>query len=249
MSNSLVTLFFHLLFECSAEIVCNSYSRVLLPSFFFHFFTCFSVFDCHQRKHRVMARPSETLPAARNLRRWPSPQPLPHLRWSRDRGRHHSQFDPPELSKRQTLYVWGGVSSFFFAMSRCNVVIILLARNPIHAAIILLVNRPFAGQGHVTMSIVKIGVSTKWLPEMRRACRVTLLIFRPLLCAILWKFEKFKGFVWLGGHTNPLNFSNFQNWTACGPIIGEANFRRDDFRRDFLDDIFPSFSPLHKFAL
>ena len=134
-------------------------------------------------------------------------------------------------------------------MSRCNVVIILLVRNPIHATIILLVNRPFAGQSHVTMSIVKIGVSTKWLPEMRRGCQVTLSIFRPLLCAILWKFEKFKGFVRLGGHTNPLNFSNFQNWTAFSPIIREANFRRDDFRRDFLDDIFPSFSPLDKFAV
>ena len=32
-----------------------------------------------------------------------------------------------------------------------------------------MVNRPFAGQGHVTMSMMKIGVSTKWLPEMKRA--------------------------------------------------------------------------------
>ena len=30
-------------------------------------------------------------------------------------------------------------------------------------------NRPFAGQGHVTMSIIKIRDSTKWLPEMERA--------------------------------------------------------------------------------
>ena len=29
--------------------------------------------------------------------------------------------------------------------------------------------RLFAGQGHVTMSTIKIGVSTKWLPEMKRA--------------------------------------------------------------------------------
>ena len=28
--------------------------------------------------------------------------------------------------------------------------------------------RPFAGQGHVTMSVIKIGVSAKWLPEMKR---------------------------------------------------------------------------------
>ena len=27
-----------------------------------------------------------------------------------------------------------------------------------------------AGQGHMTMSIIKIGGSTKWLPEMERAC-------------------------------------------------------------------------------
>ena len=30
-------------------------------------------------------------------------------------------------------------------------------------------NGPFAGQGHVTMSIIKIGDSTKWLPETKRA--------------------------------------------------------------------------------
>ena len=29
-------------------------------------------------------------------------------------------------------------------------------------------NRPFAGPGHVTMSIMKIGGSSKWLPEMKR---------------------------------------------------------------------------------
>ena len=31
------------------------------------------------------------------------------------------------------------------------------------------VNRPFAGQGHMTMSISKVGCSTKWLPEIERA--------------------------------------------------------------------------------
>ena len=30
-------------------------------------------------------------------------------------------------------------------------------------------NRLFAGQGHVTMSIIKVGGGTKWLPEMKRA--------------------------------------------------------------------------------
>ena len=30
------------------------------------------------------------------------------------------------------------------------------------------IDKPFAGQGHVTMSIIKIGVSTQWLPETER---------------------------------------------------------------------------------
>ena len=30
------------------------------------------------------------------------------------------------------------------------------------------INRLFAGQGHVTMSIIKIDVGTKWLPDMKR---------------------------------------------------------------------------------
>ena len=29
-------------------------------------------------------------------------------------------------------------------------------------------NRPFAGQGHVTMSIIKIGGGTKWLLDLKR---------------------------------------------------------------------------------
>ena len=30
-------------------------------------------------------------------------------------------------------------------------------------------NRLFAGQGHVNVSMIKIGVSSKWQPEMKRA--------------------------------------------------------------------------------
>ena len=32
----------------------------------------------------------------------------------------------------------------------------------------LKLNRPFVGQGHVTMSIIKIDHSTKWLPEIQK---------------------------------------------------------------------------------
>ena len=32
-------------------------------------------------------------------------------------------------------------------------------------------NRLFAGQGHVTMSIIKIGGGTKWLPELMKSER------------------------------------------------------------------------------
>ena len=64
-------------------------------------------------------------------------------------------------------------------------------------------NRPFAGQGYVTMSIIKIGGSTKWLLVARNGKSmmklVGLPILRPLLLKheILWQFEN------QPSHTNP----------------------------------------------
>ena len=76
------------------------------------------------------------------------------------------------------------------------------------AKVMLVLDRSFAGQGHVTMSIIKIGRCTKWLQKLKEHDEIskTANFETAVAQAYAWDFmvvlskcEKFKGFVWLGG--------------------------------------------------
>ena len=80
------------------------------------------------------------------------------------------------------------------------------------AKVMLVLDRSFAGQGHVTMSIIKIGCCTKWLQKLKEHDEIskTANFETAVTQAYAWDFmvvlskcEKFKGFVWLGGKGLP----------------------------------------------